>query len=86
MAQENINVGSTANDGQGDPLRTAFQKTNSNFTQLFVLPNASPPVTSVGQVGDRLGMYASDATYFYYCFATYNGSTAIWKRIAGSSF
>ena len=35
MAQEYIDVGSSANDGQGDPLRTAFQKTNNNFTQLF---------------------------------------------------
>ena len=35
MAQEYIDVGASANDGQGDPLRTAFQKTNNNFTQLF---------------------------------------------------
>jgi hypothetical protein len=28
---EVINVGSTANDGAGDPLRTAFQKINYNF-------------------------------------------------------
>ena len=26
-----INVGSSANDGTGDDLRTAFQKVNSNF-------------------------------------------------------
>ena len=86
MAQQYIDVGSSANDGQGDPLRTAFQKTNSNFTQVFAIPNAIPPTTSVGKVGDLAGMYAFDASYFYYCFATYNGSTPIWKRIAGSSF
>jgi hypothetical protein len=28
---EVINVGATANDGAGDPLRTAFQKINYNF-------------------------------------------------------
>lgn len=35
MAQQIIDVGSTANDGQGDPLRTAFIKTNQNFTELY---------------------------------------------------
>jgi hypothetical protein len=35
MTQEIINIGSTANDGSGDPLRVAFQKINNNFTQLF---------------------------------------------------
>jgi len=35
MAQEYIDVGASANDGQGDPLRSAFGKVNNNFTQLF---------------------------------------------------
>lgn len=35
MAQEIINIGSSPNDGSGDPLRTAFAKVNNNFTQLF---------------------------------------------------
>jgi hypothetical protein len=35
MAQQIINVGNVANDGQGDPLRTAFIKTNDNFTELY---------------------------------------------------
>lgn len=29
-----INVGTTANDGTGDPLRTAFQKVNQNFSNV----------------------------------------------------
>lgn len=33
--QQIINIGSTANDGQGDPLRVAFEKINNNFTNLF---------------------------------------------------
>lgn len=33
--QQIINVGTAPNDGLGDPLRTAFQKTNDNFTALF---------------------------------------------------
>jgi len=35
MAQIIINTGNVANDGQGDPLRTAFNDTNTNFTQVF---------------------------------------------------
>lgn len=35
MAQQTINVGTTPNDGSGDPLRTAFEKCNNNFTELY---------------------------------------------------
>jgi hypothetical protein len=35
MAQQYINIGANANDGQGDPLRSAFGKVNNNFSQLF---------------------------------------------------
>lgn len=31
-----IGVGTTANDGSGDPVRTAFQKANTNFTAVFL--------------------------------------------------
>jgi len=35
MAQQTINVGTSPNDGTGTPLRTAFQYTNSNFSELY---------------------------------------------------
>ncbi len=35
MTQQVINIGTTANDGSGDPLRTAFNKINSNFTEIY---------------------------------------------------
>ena len=35
MAQQTINIGTVANDGTGDPLRTAFDKINDNFTELY---------------------------------------------------
>jgi hypothetical protein len=34
MAIQFINVGTLPNDGEGDPLRTAFQKINNNFAYL----------------------------------------------------
>ncbi|QZP06777.1 SGNH/GDSL hydrolase family protein [Caenibius sp. WL] len=35
MARQIINVGTVPDDGTGDPLRDAFVKTNSNFTELY---------------------------------------------------
>jgi len=35
MAQQIINVGEAPNDGAGDPLRTAFIKSNDNFSELY---------------------------------------------------
>ena len=50
MAQLTIGIGTSANDGTGDPLRTAFTKINTNFTELYgdtaeandILDDASP--------------------------------------------
>ena len=39
MARQNINIGSSANDGTGDPLRTAFDKINDNFIELYGADN-----------------------------------------------
>jgi hypothetical protein len=35
MSRLNINIGTTANDRTGDPLRTAFEKVNANFIELY---------------------------------------------------
>ena len=35
MAKQIINIGATANDKSGDPLRSAFIKVNDNFTELY---------------------------------------------------
>lgn len=35
MAREIINIGTVANDGTGDPIRTSFEKTNDNFEELY---------------------------------------------------
>jgi hypothetical protein len=35
MTQQVINTGTRANDGSGDPLRTAFIKCNNNFTEVY---------------------------------------------------
>ena len=35
MAQQTINIGASPNDGTGTPLRTSFDYTNQNFTELY---------------------------------------------------
>jgi hypothetical protein len=64
MSKESINVGTTANDQKGDSLRTAFQKINANFTELYdgstpYVDNTSnawsePAPTTIQQAVDRL--------------------------------
>jgi hypothetical protein len=39
MAKQSISIGTSANDGTGDPLRTAFNKINSNFDELYGADN-----------------------------------------------
>ena len=35
MAKQTVNLGTAANDGTGDPLRTAFDKLNDNFDEVY---------------------------------------------------
>ncbi len=37
MAKQSVGIGSAANDGSGDPLRTAFDKINNNTDELYTL-------------------------------------------------
>ncbi len=58
MAQQTINIGSSANDGAGDPLRTAFNKINLNFTELY---GASPFGKQVTITGNQISANSSNA-------------------------
>jgi plastocyanin len=45
MSKQIINIGASANDGTGDPLRSAFDKANDNFNELYLaLGDANNPV------------------------------------------
>lgn len=44
MTKQVINVGTTANDKKGDSLRIAFQKVNTNFTELYTALGLSADV------------------------------------------
>ena len=68
MARLNINIGTTANDRTGDPLRTAFEKVNANFIELYT------------RTGDDLQIPALSGNTSKYL--TTNGTTLSWGTIS----
>jgi hypothetical protein len=53
----NLNVGTAANDGTGDNLRSAFQKVNANFvitSNLFKATPSSPQSVSVALTNETI--------------------------------
>ena len=58
MAQTTINVGSNANDGTGDDLRSAFISVNANFSELYA---ASPATSQISLAGNTITTNASNA-------------------------
>lgn len=90
-----INVGSSANDGTGDDLRTAFQKVDSNFQYIgttgfvaanivvngaMTLNNSLAPTGNSSATGTA-GQIVWDSGNIYICVATNT-----WKRATLSSY
>lgn len=80
MSQLTI-VTTPENSGDGTPLATAFDYCNSNFNELYSRTQVTPPTSLVGSIGDTAGMYAYSSSYFYYCFANYDGHSTIWAQV-----
>ena len=61
MAKQTVNIGTAPNDGTGDPLRTAFDKCNDNFDELY-----SPVYINFNggnfRMGERSGALRIDQT------------------------
>ena len=55
MAKQTINIGTAANDSTGDPLRTSFNKVNSNFTEVYNSIGALSTVATSGLYSDLSG-------------------------------
>lgn len=60
MPRQGINIGSTANDGTGDPLRTAFDKINDNFVEVYGALN--PASSTLKFVSNSLVSEATNST------------------------
>ena len=55
MAKATVNVGTTGNDGTGDPIRTAFQSLNANHTELYSLLGNGTTLSVTGDVAISSG-------------------------------
>lgn len=55
MSKMSINIGNSANDGNGEPARSAFNKTNQNFTEVYTALGGSsgiiPPALPIAKGG-----------------------------------
>jgi hypothetical protein len=63
MTQEVINIGAQPNDGEGDPLRTAFEKVNNNFSQLYSTGFFTSSAYSAGLTADQVIFEAPVETF-----------------------
>lgn len=79
VALTDVNIGTTANDGTGDPLRTAFQKVNANNALIEAAIATTSTTTEVrGIVNDSLDALKAAAlpatSYFWEKVDTVGGS------------
>ena len=57
---------------------------DNDFRQLAT--KQATPSSNTGATGDVAGMIAWDTNYIYICTGSYDGSTAIWKRVTLSTW
>ena len=67
MAKQTVNIGTSANKGDGDPLRSAFDKINDNFDELYpkvdLLESVSGITAGNTMTNDLIGsVFGSDST------------------------
>lgn len=74
------------NNGELSLIRDDSSSVVIDLDGRYLTYGQSVPLTSVGTSGDVAGDIAFDDDYMYYCTADYDGSTAIWKRTALTSW
>ena len=55
---------------------------SSDDAFVQVVMKRAAPTANTGSSGDKDGMISWDDDYIYICTADYDGTTAIWKRVA----
>jgi hypothetical protein len=78
MAIQTINLGTYANDGTGDDLRTAFEKVNANLVELYSISGGAnigsvPPISGVEE-GELWWSTVEGRLYIYYSGAWIDSS------------
>ena len=79
MAKQAINIGTTANDGTGDTVRAAFDKTNDNTNELYNLLGDGSTLSITGDVSVSAGAVtiANDAVSYAKLGAGFTTAAAI---------
>jgi|TARA_B100001093_G_scaffold405059_1_gene393221 hypothetical protein len=83
MAKQTVNIGSSVNKGDGDPLRTAFDKINDNFDELYIGPQQLTQ-TAIDALTPVVGMMVYNTTtgkFQGYAADANNDSTAGWADL-----
>lgn len=70
MARQNIDTGSIPNNRKGDPLRNAFIKINSNFTEIY--PNPLPPTFQQSLFSYMFFNFTPSTSYGYQPYRLYD--------------
>ena len=77
MSKQIINIGNSANDGAGDPARTAFTKINNNFNEIYNIfgntTNTNDALKFLGVIGS--GQSIVDRTQNRSIGTTFTNST-----------
>ena len=79
MAQQLINIGAAANDRTGDTWRDAMDKSNDNFTELYLF-DASQKTIQVAQESDFPTQDATTITLEAGLLYFVTGSFTVTKR------
>lgn len=61
MTKQIIDIGTSPNKGDGDPLRIAFDKINNNFTELYTGPQ-SLTQDEIDQLSPEFGTFVYNKT------------------------
>lgn len=62
MAKQTLNIGTVANDGTGDTIRDASDKTNDNFTELYDLVQDAGGLASSAASGSAVQLASTSFT------------------------
>ena len=63
MAKQTINIGTVANDGTGDTLRSAMDKCNDNFTEVYGVTDALGTISTYDIWSGTTAEYTALGTY-----------------------
>ncbi len=86
MAQQIIGIGASANDGTGDPLRTAFDKVNDNFTEkynekgwAYYVDSLTTPTITIGTTYTQITIDALGSNILSYLPREIRGISQLWS-------